>query len=163
MLSPESRDKILHADLCDPLPLAQALIRCPSVTPDDAGVLAVLERALQALDFKCTHLKFQDADTPDVTNLYAERGCEGPMFCFAGHVDVVPPGPLPQWTFDPFAARVEDGVLYGRGASDMKGAIAAFVAAVAVFVMSITTLPGLSVSSLQGTKKALPLTELGKS
>lgn len=118
------------SDLLDPLGLARDLIRRPSVTPEDAGALAVLEEALTALGFTCHRLRFSDAsETPDIDNLYARLGSEGPNLCFAGHTDVVPPGD--GWTVDPFAAEVIDGKLFGRGAADMKGAIAAFTAAVA--------------------------------
>ncbi|HYM18207.1 MAG TPA: succinyl-diaminopimelate desuccinylase [Micropepsaceae bacterium] len=108
----------------DPVSLVQALIRCPSVTPEDAGALAVLEEAIKPLGFSCRRLRFDD-----VENLYARLGTGAPNFCFAGHTDVVPPGEQKQWKRDPFAAEIVDGVLYGRGATDMKSAIAAFVAA----------------------------------
>lgn len=120
----------VRARLADPLPLAQDLIRCRSVTPDDAGALAVLERALTELGFTCTRLPFATGG-PKIENLYARRGTAAPNFCFAGHTDVVPPGDTSLWRHDPFAAKVEDGTLFGRGAADMKSAIAAFVAAVA--------------------------------
>ena len=110
--------------LSDPVKLAQALIRCPSVTPEDAGALSVLEAAIKPLGFSCHRLRFGDVD-----NLYARLGTGSPNFCFAGHTDVVPPGELRQWKRDPFAAEIVDGVLYGRGATDMKSAIAAFVSA----------------------------------
>ena len=113
--------------MVDALDLAQTLIRCPSVTPEDAGALGVLERELKALGFVCHPLRFEEAGTPPIDNLYARFGTESPNFCFAGHTDVVPPGG--NWTHGPFEAVVEDGVLYGRGAADMKSAIAAFVAA----------------------------------
>lgn len=106
----------------DPLPLAQALLRCPSVTPADAGAQDVLAAALDALGFAVTRLRFGA-----IENLYARVGTGGPHLCFAGHTDVVPPGG--GWRHDPFGAEVADGVLYGRGACDMKGAVAAFVAA----------------------------------
>lgn len=115
--------------LTDPLPLARALIRRPSVTPEDAGALDVLEEALGALGFTCHRLDFSEPGTPDIRNLYARLGTEGPNLCYAGHTDVVPVGD--GWTRDPFAAEEEGGVLYGRGASDMKASIAAFVAGVA--------------------------------
>jgi succinyl-diaminopimelate desuccinylase len=108
----------------DALALAQALIRRPSVTPKDAGALDVLEAMLKELGFVTHRLPFGDVD-----NLYARRGEDAPHFCFAGHTDVVPVGE--GWKTDPFAAEVRDGMLYGRGAADMKSAIAAFVAAVA--------------------------------
>ena len=119
--------------LAHPLALARALIRCPSVTPEDAGALDVLQAALAGLGFACHRLSFEEPGTARVDNLYARRGEGAPNFCFAGHTDVVPAGEPAAWTRDPFAARVDEGVLYGRGASDMKGAIAAFVAALARF------------------------------
>jgi succinyl-diaminopimelate desuccinylase len=121
------------AALKQPLALAQDLIRCASVTPADAGALGELQRALESLGFICHRLPFSQEGTADVDNLYARLGTEGPNFCFAGHTDVVPTGDLKGWTVDPFKGEVIDGVLFGRGASDMKGAIAAFVAAAARF------------------------------
>ncbi len=114
----------------DAVALAQALIRCPSVTPRDDGALGVLEAALTPLGFTCHRLRFEQEGTDPVDNLYARLGDEGPNFCFAGHTDVVPTGALTGWSIDPFAAAIHNGKLYGRGAVDMKGAIAAFVAAV---------------------------------
>lgn len=111
------------SDQTDPLPLAQALIRCASVTPADAGAQAVLADALERLGFAVTRLRFGG-----IENLFARIGNRGPHLCFAGHTDVVPQGDAP-WARDPFGADVRDGLLYGRGACDMKGAIAAFVAA----------------------------------
>jgi succinyl-diaminopimelate desuccinylase len=108
----------------DALALAQALIRRPSVTPKDAGALDILETVLKELGFVTHRLPFGDVD-----NLYARLGTEAPHFCFAGHTDVVPVGE--GWSADPFAAEIKDGMLYGRGAADMKSAIAAFVAAAA--------------------------------
>jgi succinyl-diaminopimelate desuccinylase len=116
--------------LDDPLPIAQALIRCPSVTPKDAGAQDVLAEALARLGFHIVRLPFGQ-----VANLYARIGSERPHFCFAGHTDVVPAGNAP-WTVDPFGGEVRDDVLYGRGACDMKGAVAAFVAGVAQFLGS---------------------------
>lgn len=117
------------AALVDPLPLARDLIRCPSVTPEDAGALDVLTTALEALGFECHRLQFEEPGTAPVHNLYARLGNSGPNFCFAGHTDVVPVGT--GWTVDPYTAEVIDDHLYGRGAADMKGAIACFTAAVA--------------------------------
>ena len=117
--------------IIDAVELARELIRCPSVTPDEAGALDVLEAALDDLGFVCSRLKFSEPGTPDVDNLYARRGEGAPNFCFAGHVDVVPLGDPDAWSVDPFGGEVVDGMLYGRGAADMKSAIAAFVAAVA--------------------------------
>lgn len=118
----------------DPLALAQALIRCPSVTPTEGGVLAVLDEALDGLGFVGHRLRFEAPNTPAVDNLYARLGEGGRNFCFAGHTDVVPVGEAAAWTVDPFAAVVKDGHLWGRGAADMKTAIACFVAAAARFI-----------------------------
>ena len=115
--------------MLDPVALAQALIRCPSVTPKDEGALGVLEGALKPLGFNCQRLVFEEPGAEAVDNLYARIGTGAPLFLFAGHTDVVPPGG--QWKTDPFGAEIKDGVLYGRGASDMKAAIACFAAAAA--------------------------------
>lgn len=113
--------------LRDPLALAQALIRRPSVTPRDAGAMAVVEEALSTLGFTVRRMPFGD-----ILNLYAKRGeAGGPNLCFAGHTDVVPEGDASTWSSAPFEARVVDGVLIGRGAADMKGGVAAFISAVA--------------------------------
>jgi len=117
--------------MLDPVALAQALIRRPSVTPKDEGALAELEKALTPLGFACRRLVFDAPEGVKTENLYARIGTGAPVFCFAGHTDVVPPGDAKLWRGDPFAATVEDGVLYGRGAADMKAAIAAFAAAAA--------------------------------
>ena len=111
----------------DPLAIAVELIRCPSVTPAEAGSLGVLEKYLRPIGFRCERMRFSAEGTPDVDNLYARIGTEAPHFCFAGHTDVVPVGEA--WTVDPFAAEIRDGRLYGRGAADMKSAVAAFAAA----------------------------------
>ena len=108
----------------DPVELARALIRCASVTPADAGALDVLQSALGAMGFSCTRLKFEEVD-----NLYARIGTGAPHLVFAGHTDVVPAGDTCDWTASPFSGDVKDGKLWGRGAADMKGAIAAFAAA----------------------------------
>jgi succinyl-diaminopimelate desuccinylase len=112
-------------DLLDPLPLAQSLIRCASVTPADGGAQAALAAMLERLGFTIHRLRFGE-----IENLFARRGTEGPHICFAGHTDVVPVGAA-NWRSDPFGGEVRDGVLYGRGACDMKGGIAAVVAGVA--------------------------------
>ncbi len=109
----------------DPIALARDLIRCPSVTPADGGAMAVLARALESLGFACRPMPFGD-----IQNLYARLGTARPNLCFAGHTDVVPVGEAAAWTRPPFEAAIDGGVLTGRGAVDMKGAIAAFVAAV---------------------------------
>lgn len=110
----------------DAVELAQALIRRPSVTPADEGAMDVLQRQLEGLGFNCRRMKFGE-----IENLYAKRGTARPNLCFAGHTDVVPVGDDAAWTAGPFEAQIKDGVLYGRGAVDMKSAIAAFIAAVA--------------------------------
>ena len=118
----------------DPIDLSQALIRRPSVTPTDAGALDVLIQPLEGLGFTCHRLPFSADGAPEVQNLYARIGNGGPNFCFAGHTDVVPVGDADDWTVDPFGAEIMDQRLYGRGASDMKPAIAGFVAAAARFL-----------------------------
>jgi len=114
----------------DPVHLLQDLIHCPSVTPIEAGVLDVIVTALEPLGFTCTRLRFEGDGSYAVDNLFATRGTGGKHLLFAGHTDVVPPGDGAAWRHLPFAAEIVDGVLYGRGAADMKSGIAAFVAAV---------------------------------
>jgi succinyl-diaminopimelate desuccinylase len=113
----------------DPIALAQALIRCPSVTPEEGGALTLLQSVLEPAGFVCHRLRFSQAGTPDAENLYARFGTGRPNLCFAGHTDVVPPGDERAWRYPPFGAEIHNGVLYGRGAADMKGAIACFIAA----------------------------------
>jgi succinyl-diaminopimelate desuccinylase len=113
----------------DPITLAQDLIRRPSVTPKDEGAIAALEAALKPLGFVCHRVRLQAPGTEPIENLYARFGNAAPNFCFAGHTDVVPPGDAKLWQHDAFGAEVKDGVLFGRGAADMKSAIAAFAAA----------------------------------
>jgi succinyl-diaminopimelate desuccinylase len=149
----------------DPLPLARTLIRCPSVTPADAGALDVLQAALEALGFACRRMVFDAPGTPSIDNLYARIGSNAPNLCFAGHTDVVPVGDSKGWTVDPFGADVVGDTLYGRGATDMKGAIAAFVAATARFLEESGQSFNGSISllitgdeegpSINGTKKVL--------
>ena len=110
----------------DPVEFAADLIRCPSVTPAEAGALDLMQRTLESLGFICTRYPFDEVD-----NLYARLGTTAPNFCYAGHTDVVPVGDAQDWDRDPFGGQVEDGILWGRGAADMKGGIASFVAAVA--------------------------------
>ena len=117
--------------MIDPVALARDLIRCPSVTPADGGALDVLQEQLEALGFTCHRLPFSDSGTPDIDNLYARIGDAAPNLCFAGHTDVVPTGPRNGWSADPFSGEIRDGMIWGRGAADMKGAIACLVAAVA--------------------------------
>ncbi|MDR3500070.1 MAG: succinyl-diaminopimelate desuccinylase [Parvibaculum sp.] len=113
----------------DPVEIAVELIRCPSVTPEDAGALATLAGWLAPLGFNCERMRFSDENTPDIDNLYARIGSGAPHFCFAGHTDVVPVGDEASWSVDPFAGEIRHGQLFGRGAADMKGSIASFVVA----------------------------------
>ncbi|WP_281978143.1 succinyl-diaminopimelate desuccinylase [Pseudorhizobium flavum] len=115
----------------NPVDNLQALIRCPSVTPAEGGALSALEGMLAPLGFKVERVVARAEGTPDVENLYARVGSGGPHLMFAGHTDVVPPGNEADWSHPPFAAEISDGMLFGRGAVDMKGGIACFVAAVA--------------------------------
>lgn len=117
--------------LDDPAGNLARLIRCPSVTPAEGGALSALQQMLEPLGFAVERPTFSEAGTPDVENLYARLGSEGPHLMFAGHTDVVPPGDAAAWSYPPFAAEVSEGRMYGRGAVDMKGGIACFVAAVA--------------------------------
>lgn len=118
----------------DPVELTRALIRRPSVTPQDEGALDVLRAAIEPLGFACHRLRFSAEGTPDIDNLYARFGSGGRHFCFAGHTDVVPPGDPKGWTVDPFKAEIIGDHVYGRGAADMKGAIAAFCTAASRFL-----------------------------
>ncbi len=115
----------------DPLPLLEDLIHCASVTPNEAGALDCLATFLSAAGFQCERLVFSEEGTSDVDNLFARFGKGGPHLCFAGHADVVPPGRLEDWAAPPFSAHQEKGFIYGRGAADMKGSIAAFATAAA--------------------------------
>ncbi len=111
------------------LTLAQDLIRVKSITPDNGDAMDVLEAALDGLGFTCHRLVFEEEGEEAVPNLYARIGSDAPNFCFAGHTDVVPAGAVDKWQHDPFSAQVKNGLLHGRGAADMKAAIAAFVEA----------------------------------
>ena len=124
----------LSANVMDVIELTRTLVRCESVTPREAGALQLLEQTLAPLGFTCERMDFTEAGTDDVANLYARIGGGGKHFCFAGHSDVVPVGDLSSWTIGPFAAELSGGYLFGRGAADMKGAIAAFTDAAARFL-----------------------------
>ena len=114
----------MGATIIDTVALASDLIRCKSVTPAEGGALGVLERALTPLGFQCRRMPFESDDSPRVDNLYAVRGSgNGRHLCFAGHTDVVPPGDEGAWQHNPFEARIEHGMLFGRGAADMKSAL----------------------------------------
>jgi len=116
------------------LQLAKELIKFPTVTPIDAGIMKFLEKKLKTLGFKTKILEFKEKNSKPVKNLYARLGNKGPNFCYAGHLDVVPPGNLKDWTVNPFKPSIKKGYLIGRGANDMKSSIAAFVSAVSSFV-----------------------------
>ena len=147
----------------DPVEFASALIKRPSVTPADAGALDTLQSGLESLGFVCTRYPFGEGEAR-VDNLYARLGTDAPNFCFAGHTDVVPAGDESKWSQDPFAGDIKDGQLLGRGAADMKGAIAAFVGSVSELLSSGWTPKG-SISflitgdeegpAINGTKKLL--------
>ena len=151
--------------IIDATSLAQALIRCPSVTPKDEGALSILEESLKSLGFTCHRMTFSDVNTPDVENIYARIGTQSPNFCYAGHTDVVPIGDQEGWTVEPFGGRVIDGTLFGRGATDMKGGIACFISAVSQFLLKREKKIGGSISllitgdeegpSINGTRKVL--------
>lgn len=121
-------------DPTDAVALTQALIRCPSVTPHEGGALRLLDTVLSQAGFEVHRPVFSAAGTPDVENLYARYGTAAPVLVIAGHTDVVPTGAPENWSQDPFAATIRDGVLYGRGACDMKGGLAAMTAATLAFV-----------------------------
>lgn len=120
----------------NPVALTQALIRCESVTPDEGGALTLLENVLGPAGFTCYRMTFSEPGTPDVENLYARIGAGEPHICFAGHTDVVPPGNLEAWSFPPFGGEIRDGILYGRGAVDMKGGVACFASAALRYLAS---------------------------
>ncbi len=149
----------------DPISFAQQLIQCPSITPHEGGAISLLTETLKTLGFEIHKLRFEDDNSAPVENLYARLGTQGPCLCFAGHTDVVPTGEKSQWKVDPFAGEIIDGQVYGRGAVDMKGAIACFVAALAEFIDHHNGSPPYSISMLitgdeegpaiNGTKKVL--------
>lgn len=152
-----------HSHLSDPIKLALSLIQCPSVTPAEGGALTYLEGVLKDLGFTCHPLRFEAEGTAPVDNLFAKLGTAKPHFCFAGHTDVVPPGDPQAWRHDPFQGVIQDGFLFGRGATDMKGAIAAFVAAVSRIMTQQCPLMSISLLitgdeegiAINGTRKVL--------
>ena len=117
------------------LQLAKELIRFPSVTPVDAGIMKFLQKKLKKLGFKTKILVFREKGSAPVKNLYARLGYKSPNFCYAGHLDVVPAGNLKDWTINPFKPSIKKGHLIGRGANDMKSSIAAFISAISIFVL----------------------------
>ncbi len=116
------------------LKLAKELIRFPSITPNDCGIIKFLERKLKLLGFKTKVLEFKDKKSKPVKNIYARLGNKKPNFCYAGHVDVVPTGNIKDWTVNPFKPTIKNGRLLGRGANDMKSSIACFISAVSNFI-----------------------------
>ena len=146
------------------LQLAKELIRFPSITPTDAGVMRFLEKKLERLGFKTKILEFREKKSKPVKNLYARLGNKAPNFCYAGHLDVVPPGNIKDWTVNPFKPSVKQGHLIGRGANDMKSSVAAFVSAVSIFLNNNKKFKG-SISflitgdeegdAINGTKKVI--------
>ncbi len=134
--------------MTDALAIARELLRCPSVTPADAGALGVLERLLRDAGFEVHRVTFSEPGAADIDNLYARIGDTAPHLTFAGHTDVVPPGDVAAWSHDAFAGEVADGVLYGRGAVDMKGGIACSVAAVLDYLAANGGRPKGSISFL---------------
>ncbi|MDC0850753.1 succinyl-diaminopimelate desuccinylase [Candidatus Pelagibacter sp.] len=146
------------------LQLAKDLIKFPTVTPVDAGIMKFLEKKLKTLGFKTKVLEFKEKDNKPVKNLYARLGNKGPNFCYAGHLDVVPAGNLKDWTVNPFKPVVRKGYLIGRGANDMKSSIAAFISAVNNFIANKRKFSG-SISllitgdeegvAINGTKKVV--------
>ena len=125
-----------------PVTILQDLLRCASVTPDEGGALDYLEKLLGDAGFQCHRLKFSEDGTPDVDNLFARFGTASPHLCFAGHTDVVPSGDETLWTHPPFAAEIADGKVYGRGATDMKGSVAAFAHAALDYAKQKGVKPG---------------------
>ena len=146
------------------LQLAKELIKFPSVTPVDAGAMKFLEKKLKKLGFKTKVIEFKEKNFKSVKNLYAKLGKKGPNFCYAGHLDVVSPGNISDWTVNPFKPSIKNGYLIGRGANDMKSSIAAFVSAVSNFLIKNNNFSG-SISLLitgdeegdavNGTKKVV--------
>ena len=146
------------------LTLAKELIKFPSITPVDAGVMRFLEKKLKKLGFKTKIIEFKEKNFKSVKNLYARLGNRNPNFCYAGHLDVVPPGNINDWTINPFRPSVKKGHLIGRGANDMKSSIAAFISAVSIFLKNNNSFDG-SISLLitgdeegdavNGTKKVV--------
>jgi succinyl-diaminopimelate desuccinylase len=126
----------------DPVAILRDLIACPSVTPEEGGAIDLLQRMLDSAGFETHRLVFSEPGTPDVTNLFAKIGSGSPHLMFAGHTDVVPPGDPALWRHAAFAAAIEDGEIYGRGAVDMKGGIAAFIAAALDILASDKPLKG---------------------
>ena len=118
----------------DPIALTQALVKCPSITPKDEGALDIVQDHLTSIGFSCTRLPFKEKSSYDVDNLFATIGTQGKHLAFAGHTDVVPPGDIKSWKYDPFSATIKGDKLYGRGSEDMKSNIACFISASEEFI-----------------------------
>ena len=144
----------------DAAQILQALIRCPSVTPKDEGALGTLETLLTTAGFTCHRLVFKQEGTADIDNLFARIGNTSPHLCFAGHTDVVPVGDEKDWSHPPFGAEIHNGQIYGRGATDMKGSVAAFAAAAIDYVKEQGTDKG-SISFLITGDEDEPLEQFG--
>jgi succinyl-diaminopimelate desuccinylase len=142
MTQPLTSPPRLAFDPLDPVALTQVLIRCPSVTPAEGGALALLDAVLSAEGYTVHRPVFSEPGMPDIENLYARVGTEGPVLVIAGHSDVVPPGDAASWTRDPFGGEIADGILYGRGACDMKGGLAAMLSAALRFRRENPEAPG---------------------
>jgi succinyl-diaminopimelate desuccinylase len=142
MTQPLTSPSRLAVDPLDPVALTQALIRCPSVTPAEGGALALLDAVLSMEGYTVHRPVFSEPGMPDIENLYARIGTEGPVLVIAGHSDVVPPGDAASWTRDPFGGEIADGILYGRGACDMKGGLAAMLSAALRFRRENPEAPG---------------------
>jgi succinyl-diaminopimelate desuccinylase len=141
-------ERMLCGSMTDALSIARDLVRCPSITPADAGALGVLEKLLKADGFETHRITFSEPGTADIDNLYARIGNAAPHIAFAGHTDVVPPGDETAWTVGAFSGEVKDGFLYGRGTVDMKGGIACSVAAVLQYLSDHGGKPKGSISFL---------------
>ncbi len=148
----------------DELNLAKELIKFPTITPTDAGIMKFLEKKLKKMGFRTKILEFKEKGHGPVKNIYARLGKASPNFCYAGHVDVVPPGNINDWTINPFKPSIKKGYLIGRGANDMKSSVASFIAAVSHFLLKKKTFKG-SISllitgdeegdAINGTKKVV--------
>jgi succinyl-diaminopimelate desuccinylase len=150
---PPASPQSLALDPFDPIALTQALIRCPSVTPHEGGALALVSTVLAGAGFTVERPVFTQAGTPDVENLYARFGTSSPVFVVAGHTDVVPPGPEERWTRPPFSGAIDNGMVHGRGACDMKGGLAAMISAAIAFVRDNPAFPGSIVFLVTGDEE----------
>ena len=144
------------------LKLAKELIRFPSITPIDAGVMKFLEKKLKKLVFKTKILEFKEKGFAPVKNVYARLGSNRPNFMFAGHVDIAPPGNMKDWTVNPFRPSITNGHLIGRGANDMKSSVAAFVSAIGTFLSNNKKLNGSISFFITGDEEGYAVTGTNK-